>query len=61
MTVVTCPACGLSFETAATTNTRCRRCRKVVNIGPLVEAVVPRGRTTAAGTRTRHQQALAGS
>jgi len=29
---VTCPACGLSFETAATTNTRCRRCRKVVNI-----------------------------
>jgi hypothetical protein len=33
MTSITCPACGLSFETAATTNTRCRRCRKVVNIG----------------------------
>lgn len=33
MTTATCPACGLSFETTATTNTRCRRCRKVVNIG----------------------------
>jgi hypothetical protein len=34
MQTVTCPACGLSFETTASTNTRCRRCRKVVNIGP---------------------------
>lgn len=33
MANLTCPACGLSFETTATTNTRCRRCRKVVNIG----------------------------
>ena len=33
MKTVTCPACGLSFETTATTNTRCRRCRKVVIIG----------------------------
>ena len=33
MTKVTCPACGVGFETAATTNTRCRRCRKVVHIG----------------------------
>jgi DNA-directed RNA polymerase subunit RPC12/RpoP len=30
---LTCPDCGLTFETQATTNTRCRRCRKVVNIG----------------------------
>jgi DNA-directed RNA polymerase subunit RPC12/RpoP len=30
---LTCPACGLTFETEATTNTRCRRCRKVINIG----------------------------
>jgi hypothetical protein len=30
---LTCPACGLTFETQATTNTRCRRCRKVVNVG----------------------------
>jgi hypothetical protein len=29
---LTCPACGLTFETHATTNTRCRRCRKVVNV-----------------------------
>ena len=33
MRTITCPTCGLSFETSATTNTRCRRCRKVVNIG----------------------------
>ena len=33
MANLTCPACGLSFETTATTNTRCRHCRKVVNIG----------------------------
>jgi hypothetical protein len=25
--------CGLAFETAARTNTRCRRCRHVVNVG----------------------------
>lgn len=31
--LLTCPACGLSFETQASTNTRCRRCRKVINIG----------------------------
>ena len=30
---LTCPVCGLTFETQATTNTRCRRCRKVVNVG----------------------------
>jgi hypothetical protein len=30
---VTCPVCGLTFETQATTNTRCRHCRKVINIG----------------------------
>jgi hypothetical protein len=30
---VTCPRCGTTFDTAAITNTRCRRCRYVVNIG----------------------------
>jgi len=30
---ITCPSCGLTFDTQATTNTRCRGCRKVVNIG----------------------------
>lgn len=34
MTQITCPSCGFGFETAATTNTRCRRCRKVVRVGP---------------------------
>ena len=33
MTTISCPSCGFTFETAATTNTRCRRCRKVVRIG----------------------------
>lgn len=33
MTRIACPSCGFSFETAATTNTRCRRCGKVVRIG----------------------------
>lgn len=36
MTQLTCPKCGTSFETEARTNTRCRRCKHVVN--------VPRGR-----------------
>jgi DNA-directed RNA polymerase subunit RPC12/RpoP len=30
---ITCPRCGHTFETAARTNTRCRRCRHVVNVG----------------------------
>ncbi len=30
---ITCPRCGLAFETRATTNTRCRRCRHVVRVG----------------------------
>jgi predicted Zn-ribbon and HTH transcriptional regulator len=32
VTTITCKRCGLSFETAATTNTRCRRCRTVVRV-----------------------------
>jgi hypothetical protein len=31
-TTVTCKRCGISFETEATTNTRCRRCRTVVRV-----------------------------
>ena len=38
-TLLTCPKCGSSFETNATTNTRCRSCRHVVN--------VPRGNPSA--------------
>jgi len=29
---ITCPRCGYRFETAARTNTRCRRCRAVVRV-----------------------------
>jgi hypothetical protein len=32
MTIITCKRCGLSFETEATTNTRCRSCRAVVRV-----------------------------
>jgi hypothetical protein len=32
VTTITCKRCGLSFETEATTNTRCRRCRTVVRV-----------------------------
>jgi hypothetical protein len=30
--MLTCPRCGHTFETRATTNTRCRRCRFVVRV-----------------------------
>lgn len=30
---ISCPRCGLAFETRATTNTRCHRCKTVVRIG----------------------------
>ena len=32
VTTITCQSCGLSFQTEATTNTRCRRCRTVVRV-----------------------------
>jgi hypothetical protein len=32
VTTIICKRCGLSFETEATTNTRCRRCRTVVRV-----------------------------
>lgn len=32
MTTISCKRCGLSFETEAVTNTRCRRCRTVVRV-----------------------------
>lgn len=32
MITLTCKRCGFSFETEATTNTRCRRCRAVVRV-----------------------------
>ena len=32
VTTITCKRCGCSFETEATTNTRCRSCRTVVRV-----------------------------
>jgi hypothetical protein len=32
VTTITCKRCGHSFETEATTNTRCRSCRDVVRV-----------------------------
>jgi len=32
VTTITCKRCGFSFETEATTNTRCRRCKTVVRV-----------------------------
>jgi hypothetical protein len=32
VTTITCKRCGCAFETEATTNTRCRRCRTVVRV-----------------------------
>jgi hypothetical protein len=32
VTTITCKRCGLSFQTEATTNTRCRSCRAVVRV-----------------------------
>ena len=31
--MITCPRCGLEFESQATTATRCRSCRYVVRVG----------------------------
>lgn len=50
MTSVTCPKCGLTFETRAVTNTRCRRCRYVVNIGRRPAASSPARRSATPGT-----------
>ena len=33
MTVIECPRCETTFETQATTATRCRSCRTVVHVG----------------------------
>jgi hypothetical protein len=48
-TTITCKRCGLSFETEATTNTRCRSCRAVVRVP--AAARYPNGSGTAGSTR----------
>ena len=50
VTTITCKRCGLSFETEATTNTRCRRCRDVVR--------VPAGARNPNGSGSRREHTL---
>ena len=48
MTNITCPRCATTFETEATTATRCRRCAYVVHIGRSAPRPTPvRPMTTA--------------
>jgi uncharacterized paraquat-inducible protein A len=52
VTTITCKRCGCSFETEATTNTRCRRCRAVVRVP--AAARNPNG----SGTRSTREHTL---
>jgi hypothetical protein len=49
MVTITCPRCGFRFETAARTNTRCRRCKTVVRVP--AAARNPNGSGRAGSTR----------
>jgi hypothetical protein len=49
VTTITCKRCGCSFETEATTNTRCRSCRAVVRVP--AAARNPNGSGHVASTR----------
>jgi hypothetical protein len=49
VTTITCKRCGCSFETKATTNTRCRSCRAVVRVP--AAARNPNGSGQASSTR----------
>ena len=44
---ISCPRCGLAFETQATTSARSRRCKAVVRVGS--GPARPKVRTPAAG------------
>jgi hypothetical protein len=48
VTTITCKRCGLSFQTQATTNTRCRRCRAVVRVPAAA------GNLNGSGSRREH-------
>jgi hypothetical protein len=50
VTTITCKRCGFSFETEATTNTRCRRCRGVVR--------VPAAARSPSGSGSRREHTL---
>ena len=50
MTTIACPRCDTTFETQATTATRCRECRSVVHLG---QRSVPGGTPVPSWSRTR--------
>jgi hypothetical protein len=50
MVTISCPRCGFRFETAARTNTRCRRCKTVVR----VPAAARRTGSGGAGSKGEH-------
>ena len=49
MTTIECPRCETTFETQATTATRCRSCRSVVHVGGVASrrSLATRRATTA--------------
>jgi hypothetical protein len=51
MATITCPRCGYRFETAALTNTRCRRCKTVVRVPAAARSTNGSG---GAGSRGEH-------
>jgi hypothetical protein len=51
VTTITCKRCGLSFETAATTNTRCRSCRAVVRVPAAARSTIGSG---GIGSKVEH-------
>jgi len=51
MAIITCPRCGYRFETAARTNTRCRRCKTIVRIPAAARSAYGSG---VAGSKGEH-------
>jgi hypothetical protein len=52
MTTITCPRCSYSFETAARTSTRCRRCKTVVRVPAAARSTNGFGVTGSKGDHT---------
>ena len=52
MATITCPRCGYRFETAARTNTRCRRCKAVVRVPAAARSTNGSGVTGPKGEHT---------
>ena len=52
MATITCPRCGYRFETAARTNTRCRRCKTVVRVSAAARSTYGSGFAGSEGEHT---------